>query len=81
MILLPRFIDADHVIVTEVYAAREAAPEDGFSAQQVVAAMCYPDVHFIPDLFDATALLLPICSQVMCCWCFPPETRIRSVPR
>jgi UDP-N-acetylmuramate--alanine ligase len=52
------FIDADHVIVTEVYAAREAAPEDGFSAQQVVAAMCYPDVHFTSNLFDATVLLL-----------------------
>jgi UDP-N-acetylmuramate--alanine ligase len=52
------FIDADHVIVTEVYAAREAAPEDGFSAQQVVAVMRYPDVHFTPDLSDATALLL-----------------------
>jgi UDP-N-acetylmuramate--alanine ligase len=52
------FIDADHVIVTEVYAAREAAPTDGFSAQQVVAVMCYPDVHFTHDLFDATELLL-----------------------
>jgi UDP-N-acetylmuramate--alanine ligase len=52
------FLDADHIIVTEVYAAREAAPDDGFSAQQVVAAMCYPDVHFVPDLFEATALLL-----------------------
>jgi UDP-N-acetylmuramate--alanine ligase len=52
------FMDADHVIVTEIYAAREAAPEDGFSAQQVVAAMCYPDVHFVPDLLKATALLL-----------------------
>jgi UDP-N-acetylmuramate--alanine ligase len=52
------FIDADHVIVTEVYAAREAAPEDGFSAQQVVAAMRYPDVHFTHDLSDATVLLL-----------------------
>jgi UDP-N-acetylmuramate--alanine ligase len=52
------FADADHVIVTEVYAAREARPDDGFSAHQVVAAMCYPDVHFIPGLFDATVLLL-----------------------
>jgi len=52
------FIDADHVIVTEVYAAREVVPEDGFSAQQVVAAMCYPDVHFIPDLSKVTVLLL-----------------------
>ena len=52
------FIDADHVIVTEVYAAREAAPDDGFSAQQVVAAMHHPDVHFTPDLCDATELLL-----------------------
>jgi UDP-N-acetylmuramate--alanine ligase len=52
------FMDADHVIVTEVYAAREALPEDGFSAQQIVAAMRYPDVHFTPDLFGATVLLL-----------------------
>jgi UDP-N-acetylmuramate--alanine ligase len=52
------FLDADHIIVTEVYAAREAKPADGFSAQQVVSAMCYPDVHFIPDLFDVTLFLL-----------------------
>ena len=52
------FLDADHVIVTEVYPAREAAPDDGFSAQQVVAAMCYPDVHFTPDLLAAVVLLL-----------------------
>jgi UDP-N-acetylmuramate--alanine ligase len=52
------FIDADHVIVTEVFAAREAAPEDGFSAKQVVAAMCYPDVHFISDLTKVTVQLL-----------------------
>lgn len=52
------FLDADHVIVTEVYAAREAVPEGGFSAHQVVAAMAYADVHFAPDLFAATVLLL-----------------------
>ncbi len=52
------FVDADEVIVTEVYAAREAVPEDGFSAQQVVAVMRYPDIHFTPDLVDASVLLL-----------------------
>jgi UDP-N-acetylmuramate--alanine ligase len=52
------FSDADHVIVTEVYAAREAAPEDGFSAQQVASAMRYPDVHFTADLTEATVQLL-----------------------
>jgi UDP-N-acetylmuramate--alanine ligase len=52
------FADADHIIVTDVYAARESAPDDGFSAQQVVAAMRYPDVHFVPGLFDTIAVLL-----------------------
>jgi UDP-N-acetylmuramate--alanine ligase len=52
------FMDADHVIVTEVYAAREAVPGDGFSAQQVAAAMCYPDVHFIADPINVTVQLL-----------------------
>jgi UDP-N-acetylmuramate--alanine ligase len=33
------FGDADRVLVTEVYAAREPAPADGFSASQVAAAI------------------------------------------
>lgn len=52
------FKDADHVIVTEVYAAREPKPEDGFSAQQVVAVMNNKDAHYIPALFSVTIFLL-----------------------
>lgn len=39
------FKDADHVIVSEIYSAREK--DDGFSALQVVKAMHHPDVKFI----------------------------------
>jgi UDP-N-acetylmuramate--alanine ligase len=42
------FTDADQVIVTEVYAAREAGQD--FSARQVVEAMQHPAARFIPDL-------------------------------
>ena len=52
------FEQADHVLVTEIYAAREGIPEDGFSAQQVVARMSHRDVHFTPDLKKALAYLL-----------------------
>lgn len=51
------FEDADHVLVTEIYAVREPAVA-GFSAQQIAAAMSHPDVHFVPDLTRATAFLL-----------------------
>ncbi|MBN1146525.1 MAG: UDP-N-acetylmuramate--L-alanine ligase [Anaerolineales bacterium] len=36
---LAAFGDADHVLVMEIYAAREAPPPDGFSACQVVQAL------------------------------------------
>ena len=52
------FEKADHVVVTEIYAARENLPQDGFSAQQVVAAMSYPDAYFVPDLTQVTSFLL-----------------------
>jgi UDP-N-acetylmuramate--alanine ligase len=51
------FDQADHLVVTEVYAARELVQPD-FSARQVVNAMQHPDVHFIPDFVMATAFLL-----------------------
>jgi UDP-N-acetylmuramate--alanine ligase len=51
------FEQADHVIVTEVYAARERQPEDGFSSQQVVAAMTHPDAQYLSD-FSHIAMLL-----------------------
>jgi UDP-N-acetylmuramate--alanine ligase len=42
------FADADQVIVTEIYAARE--PVQDYSAAQVVKAMPHPSVQFIPNL-------------------------------
>ena len=50
------FKDADRVIVTEVYAAREANP--GFSARSVAEAIKNQEVHFSPTLVDATETLL-----------------------
>ena len=52
------FADADVVLVTEIYAAREAPPEDGLSARRLVAAMPRRDVYFVPDLSQATGFLL-----------------------
>jgi UDP-N-acetylmuramate--alanine ligase len=52
------FDDADNVLVTEVYAARENPPQDGFSANQVVKAMSRPSVLFTPDISQATELLV-----------------------
>ena len=52
------FEQADHVLVTEIYAAREKQPEDGFSAQQIVAAMTYPNAICIPDFSEATKFLV-----------------------
>ena len=52
------FEKADHVIITEIYPAREKIPEDGFSARLVVAAMKHPDVTFIPELSGVTNHLI-----------------------
>jgi UDP-N-acetylmuramate--alanine ligase len=51
------FEQADHVVVTEIYAAREKQPDDGFSSRQVVAAMNYPDARYIPDFSQASTYL------------------------
>jgi UDP-N-acetylmuramate--alanine ligase len=50
------FSDADQVLVTEIYAARESNP--GFSAAQVVRAMPHPAARFIPTLAAARDLLM-----------------------
>jgi UDP-N-acetylmuramate--alanine ligase len=42
------FKEADHVIVTDVYAAREALQTDS-TVPQLVKAMSHPDARFIPD--------------------------------
>lgn len=52
------FSDADKVLVTEVYAAREAPPAEGFSAASIVQAMSRRDVAFAPDLAQATRFLV-----------------------
>jgi len=53
------FSDADQVLVTEVYAAREKAQDfDNFTAAQAVAKMDHPAAQFTPTLADATRVLL-----------------------
>jgi len=50
------FTDADEVLVTEIYAARE--PQESFSSAEVVSAMSHPSAHFTRSLDDATKYLL-----------------------
>jgi len=50
------FEDADEVIVTEVYAARE--PQEEFSSAEVVKAMSHPSVRFLASLKETTEYLL-----------------------
>jgi UDP-N-acetylmuramate--alanine ligase len=58
--LLPEFIaafgDADCVLVTEIYAARESSEE--FSAGRLVARMQHPFTRFIPSLEECQQLLI-----------------------
>jgi UDP-N-acetylmuramate--alanine ligase len=50
------FADADMVITTEVYKARE--PEEDFSAEQVVKSMQHPSAQFIAQLADVRNYLI-----------------------
>jgi UDP-N-acetylmuramate--alanine ligase len=52
------FEQADHVLVTEIYAARETPPEDNFSSQQIVAGMTYPGATYVADFSEATKFLV-----------------------
>jgi UDP-N-acetylmuramate--alanine ligase len=58
--LLPEFLaafgDADRVLVTEIYAAREAA--EGFSAARITAQMHHPSARSTPTLAACAELLL-----------------------
>ena len=54
------FNDAEHVIVTEVYAARENPPEDGFSSRQIVEAIRHPDVRLATGLSQAVEILIEL---------------------
>jgi UDP-N-acetylmuramate--alanine ligase len=51
------FADADHVIVTEVYAAREFDTL-GVSGSDIVALMEHPDARFIAELDEVVGYLL-----------------------
>ncbi len=57
------FKQADHVVVTDIYGAREKAPEDGFSSQAIVAAIVYPDARYIPSFSEAIAYLAEYMEQ------------------
>jgi UDP-N-acetylmuramate--alanine ligase len=59
---LNAFEQADHVVITEVYAARETPPEDGFSARLVADRLAVQtpgkDVYFASRLDQAVDILL-----------------------
>jgi UDP-N-acetylmuramate--alanine ligase len=50
------FNDADEVIVTEIYAAREVKQD--FSSEQVARAIAHKSVHFIAELPEVSEYLL-----------------------
>lgn len=50
------FADADHVLVTDIYAAREN-PISGVNSAAVVAAMGHPDARYTPSLHQAVNVL------------------------
>ena len=50
------FVDADHVIITEVFAARE--PKQDFSISQAVSKMDHPDVRFISGIKETADTLI-----------------------
>jgi UDP-N-acetylmuramate--alanine ligase len=52
------FEQADHVVVTEIFAAREQQPEDGFSSRQIVATMNRLDARYIADFTQITNYLV-----------------------
>lgn len=53
---LTAFGDADHVLITDIYAAREQ-PIPGVSAADLAARMDHPDARFVPTFADAVAAL------------------------
>jgi len=52
------FADADHVVVSDIYAAREF-DDLGVSAADIVARMDHADARYIADLDDVVAYILP----------------------
>ncbi len=52
------FGDAEHVIVTDIFAAREASPANGFSSRDVVEALKHPEAHYMPDFSQVAEFLM-----------------------
>ncbi len=52
------FTQADRVLVTPIYAARETPPEDGFDARRVVEAMPHPAARYCASLEETADYLL-----------------------
>ena len=52
------FGDADHVLVTDIYAAREKSPAE-FNGTKIVGAMEHPRVSFAPGFEEAVAQMAP----------------------
>jgi UDP-N-acetylmuramate--alanine ligase len=52
------FEQADHVIVTEIYAAREKQPEDGYSARLFVNAIRHPKADYFADFSQIASYLV-----------------------
>ncbi|OGO69641.1 MAG: UDP-N-acetylmuramate--L-alanine ligase [Chloroflexi bacterium RBG_19FT_COMBO_62_14] len=50
------FGEANHVVVTEIFASREA-PDPSMTGEMVARHIEHPDVRFIPDLTEAARLL------------------------
>jgi UDP-N-acetylmuramate--alanine ligase len=50
------FKDADHVVVTEIFASREP-PDPTLSGRHLAERMAHRDVHFIPELPEAARYL------------------------
>ncbi|MCZ6530647.1 MAG: UDP-N-acetylmuramate--L-alanine ligase [Chloroflexi bacterium] len=55
--LTKSFADADHVIVTDIYAAREE-PVPGVSAGELASQIEGPDVRFVPELEEVAKELV-----------------------
>jgi UDP-N-acetylmuramate--alanine ligase len=51
------FNDADRVLITDIYPAREALPDDGFSAEDVAGIVDHAQVRFSGSLQQTAELL------------------------
>ena len=52
------FDQVDQVLVTDIYAAREQQPEDGFSSRSVAEAITFPETRYMADFSQIVDLLV-----------------------